>query len=579
MRKHKKLKWILAIVLTLLIVLVFSLNFVVSKLADRELRDLLAKKSTNGYNLSYDHIRVNMLNQSVILKGIQISPDSSLMAEYKRHAGDAKNLFALHIPTLRLEHINVISALGSKIVDLRGIVFSHAVFTIYTGGGNPEKNPIHNKQLKRGLNLENIAIKGIGGIDIASVVFDDFSLLVVNPIKGDTVLHNTGFRTELDDLHLIKNSADSSTYRLGLKDMRFDVENERFNLGGSKYELSFQKFSFEAESRSVQIDELQVKPKQNKYKMAASFQYRADVYDVAVQRINLKFGDIKEMLLHGNWYLPYLAVDGLDLKILRNRSLPFDESKRPLLPNELLKKMKANIDVDSLLIRNSTLVYEESNNDGHPAMVVTLNKLSVDMQWITSIADSMLASRPMTVGLKAMLENQIPLDVMFNFPLHSRADTFSYSGRLGKGNLSVFNPILQSAAGVNFSSGELQGISFAVEANNTYAMGTMTMLYSNLKGEVMKKESGESNRLFSWVANQVIKTDNPNQGEKPRVVPVFFARDLYKGMGNFSFKPLLSGVLATTIPTFDKSNQRHIDIIRKTTKKDIRRRKRADKRE
>jgi hypothetical protein len=95
----------------------------------------------------------------------------------------------------------------------------------------------------------------------------------------------------------------------------------------------------------------------------------------------------------------------------------------------------------------------------------------------------------------------------------------------------------------------------------------------------MKKESGESNRLFSWVANQVIKTDNPNQGEKPRVVPVFFARDLYKGMGNFSFKPLLSGVLATTIPTFDKSNQRHIDIIRKTTKKDIRRRKRADKRE
>ncbi|MCF8349500.1 MAG: hypothetical protein K9G61_11870, partial [Bacteroidales bacterium] len=84
MRKHKKLKWILAIVLTLLIVLVFSLNFVVSKLADRELRDLLAKKPTNGYNLSYNNIRVNLLNQSVILKGIQITPDSSLMADYKR---------------------------------------------------------------------------------------------------------------------------------------------------------------------------------------------------------------------------------------------------------------------------------------------------------------------------------------------------------------------------------------------------------------------------------------------------------------------------------------------------------------
>jgi len=278
MRKHKKLKWILAIVLTLLIVLVFSLNFVVSKLADRELRDLLAKKSTNGYDLRYDHIRVNLLNQSIILKGIQITPDSSLMADYKRHTGEAKNLFALHIPTLRLEHIDVISALGSKIVDLREIEFSHAVFTIYTGGGNPQKHPVNAGHLKGGFNLENIAIRGIGGIDIASVIFDELSLLVVNPVKGDTVLHNTGFRSELDDLHLIKNSTDSNTYRLVLKDMRFDVENERFNLAGNKYELSFQKFSFEAESRSVQIDDLQVKPKQNRYKMAAAFTIQSRMF-------------------------------------------------------------------------------------------------------------------------------------------------------------------------------------------------------------------------------------------------------------------------------------------------------------
>jgi hypothetical protein len=138
--------------------------------------------------------------------------------------------------------------------------------------------------------------------------------------------------------------------------------------------------------------------------------------------------------------------------------------------------------------------------------------------------------------------------------------------------------MLESAAGVKFSKGDLKSIQFAVEANDTYAMGTMTMLYNDLEGTVLKNDGHHDNKVLTWIANQVIRVDNPFSGEKPRKVPIYFDRAMYKGFGNFAFKPLLSGILATTIPTFDKSNQKSIDVVNQTTKRDLRKRRREEKR-
>ncbi len=579
MRLTKRMKWVISIILLVSIAVVFSFNFVASTLATKKLKEVIAKTPTKGYQLTFRNVRVNLLTMSVVVKDIELMPDSLLMANYKNHVGDAKNIFALQIETLRLRHIDIYRVLGSKIIDLKAIELKKPTFTVYTGGGNPQKEHAKIDSPKNGLNLERIAIDGIGGVDINALILDNFSLLIENPISHDTVLYNTGLKSKLEKIYLIKNTNDSNTYRLVYNDLRFDVENENFRLAANSYALSFHKFSFVPGSSSIQIDSLKVIPTKNRFKMAAAFKFRADVFDVRVATIKMQLGNLTEMLKEGNFYLSHMLVDGLDLKILRNKSLPFDESKRPLLPNELLKKLKTNINIDSIQIRNSVLAYEESNSDGLPPMKVNLDNLTVDMKWITSMSDSMLANRPMAINLNAMLEKEIPLDVTFLFPLHSTIDTFSYSGRLGSGKISIFNPILQSAAGVTFSDGDLAGIDFTVQANSTYAMGEMTMLYSNLKGEVLKKQMEESNRFFTWIANQVIKSDNPHADDKPRVVPIYFSRDMYKGFGNFAFKPLLSGVLATTIPTFDASNQRKIDFIEKTSKKDIRRRKRQEKRD
>lgn len=565
------------IIIAVIVLLLLIVNLVVSRIAESKIRNAI-NKSESAYQIDFRRAKINLFTMSVILKDVVVTPDSNLMQQFKLHESIQKSLYKVEIPILRLRHLNVISMLDTKVIDIKEIIFDNVMLTVYTGGGKQEKRKLTKEQVDKGININRIALPTIGGVDIGVIKFINFTLYIVDPLKVDTLLNNSGADFTLDNLSLIKNPLDTNTFRLKLKDVRLDIENETFDFYTKDYGISFARLSFSVKSQLLHLEGFKVTPKKNMYAMAAAMKFRGDVFNVVIDQMDVHLGNVKDMVLSGGYYFPQIDFDGLKLFVLRNRSLPFDETKRPLLPNQLLKTMTTGLTIDSIFITNSQLVYEESNNDKVASMKVSLDDLNVTMSDVTSIRDSMDINTPMKMLLNAKLQKLIPFEVDFTFPLLSARDTFNYHGSMGGGSMSIFNPMLESAAGVKFSTGDLKSIQFAVEANDTYAMGSMTMLYNNLEGTVLKNDGHQDNKVLSWIANQVIRADNPFSGEKPRKVPIYFDRAMYKGFGNFAFKPLLSGILATTIPTFDKSNQKSIDVVNQTTKRDLRKRRREEKR-
>ncbi|MDP2724150.1 MAG: hypothetical protein Q8O72_15440 [Bacteroidales bacterium] len=578
-RKSRKIFLISGIVLAVILVLTLSANLIVSRIVERKVRNILETTPVKGYDISFNTLRVNLFSMSVILKDICLKPDTILMNEYKSFSATKKTLIQTEIPVLKIRYLDALSYLSGNVVTIDEILYQRATITIYTGGGKREKRKITAEEIEKGINMNNLVIPGIGGVDIGEIKLNNLNLLVINPVKGDTLVHNTDIDFTLEKIYLIKNESDSNSFRLDMSDIRFELTNEHFVVASGKYNLSFSKLSFSAKTHEILINDFLFKPTLDAKRLASQFKYRTDVYQAEVRDIAVQLGDVKNMLITGNYYLPQIRLDGLNLFIVRNISLPFDEARRPLLPNQLLKTLKTDIDIDSLEITNGNLLYEETNNDNTLPMKVSLDKLHLLISEITSIRDSMANNRPMKIHLTADLQNQLPLDVRFEFPLLSKSDTFSFAGTLGGGKMSIFNPVVKSAVDVKFVNGKLNGIDFSVQANPAYAMGEMTMLYTGLQGEVLKKSSDNSNKLLSWIADQVVKSDNPFAREKPRVVPVYFDRVMYKGFGNFAFKSLLSGILASTIPTFDHSNQKKINVRENMTKKYFRKQRRQERRD
>ncbi len=89
---------------------------------------------------------------------------------------------------------------------------------------------------------------------------------------------------------------------------------------------------------------------------------------------------------------------------------------------------------------------------------------------------------------------------------------------------------------------------FSATANNSASNGRVTMLYDNLKANVFKANSLEKNKFLSWSVNAVIKKSNPNKHNKTRIAVMEFERSTYKGLGNYIWKTVLTGITNSIAP-------------------------------
>ena len=63
--------------------------------------------------------------------------------------------------------------------------------------------------------------------------------------------------------------------------------------------------------------------------MAAEFKYTKEIYDVQVKKIDVHSFYIAKFVREGDLYIDSIDIYNIDLKILKDKRYPFDESLRP----------------------------------------------------------------------------------------------------------------------------------------------------------------------------------------------------------------------------------------------------------
>jgi hypothetical protein len=103
----------------------------------------------------------------------------------------------------------------------------------------------------------------------------------------------------------------------------------------------------------------------------------------------------------------------------------------------------------------------------------------------------------------------------------------------------------------------------------------MTMVYSGLTAEALKKNEKDKGKFMSFLANTVVFSSNPNKREKLRVAQMGFERVNYKGFGNFVWKTLQTGIVNTVLPT-GKSEKQVKEVV-KTAEKQTKQERKEEK--
>ena len=542
-KKHKKS----ILIVLILVVLVLLVNISVSFIIKKKITEALLNINSESHIVSVDKVRFKLLSSSVTLKDISYGPTEQFISELRDGKSPKNSLQKFTISSIGLNGIGIIKLIFNKNIKVNSLSINGLIIEKITNPKIKVKEPSKSKPV----NLDSIYLKNINGFEIDKISFSNIEYQVfdinTNEITFQTSpisFKSSGFILENIETHLFK---------LKLIDDEFKLDKIDIDFEELKYRLSINKITANFENKLLNIRKISLKPTVDRNALAKSYKYTSEIYDVEIEDLNIYNYDLSRTLKNEGVFIDSIQLMGLNLKIYKDKRKPFNTDKRPVLINYKLQKMELPLLIHKINIENSNLKYEEREEKREELLTVTLNEIKAKINNFTSIKT--YRKIPLTINLESKLMNKAAMMVNVNFPLADGQNTFYFKGTLAASKFKYYESALYPALGIEISNGYLDGLTFEASADNYSSNGKMTMLYHDLETKILKSESNDKSKFKSWGVNRLVHKGNPGKNDKVREVIMSFDRVEYKGLGNYLWKTIQSGLVNTIAPGGKKSNE------------------------
>lgn len=516
------------------------------RVIDPYVRSLLEETKPMGHKIEYKTIRVNLFQGSIILKEVRMFPDTLLSKDKLR--------MEITVHDIRLTGFSIGQLLFNKKLMINEFLIQNpdVNLTLPDSAGKvvqevrEEKPKKERSQLLKQISLEKIQISG-----------GTFQL-----IRNDTVLaksHNIDFLAE--SISLAKNNKEEP--------IGFNYGEIKLNLSGIElhsatglYNMSLAKFSSTKSDSTIVLNGFKMIPKYDKKEFSKKLAFQNDRFDVKIGIVKISHVGIERFLKGEPLQISSITIDSLDGDIFRDKNVAFNFNRFPLFYNESFLKIPIPLYIDTVAITNSRIQYGELVA-GHPvAGTIRLDNLTVQSYYLTNQTEKDTISNVMQFHVQAMVMGEGPMDVKLTLPLEGKLHDFECSGSVGAMSLVPLNDMLAPSINMKFNGGKVTGMTFNFSANDNFSKGWMEFRYKDIDVVMMKKDPDKQWGFVSLVANWAATSNNPIPGKDVKIVEIGFERDKNKGMINYVWKTIQSGMVRTILPI------KKYQINRKPDKKD-----------
>ena len=542
-KKQKKSIFLVVI----LIVFIFLVNIIVSFIINKKITDLILSKSSESHIVSVDKVRFNLLSSSIILKDISYTPTDQLLSELKSGKYAKNSLQKFNVSSIKLNGIGIIKFFFDKNINVNSLKINDLVIEKISNPTIKEKG----SSTSEPVNLDSIYIEDINGFKIDKINFSNVEYRIF-----DTSINQITFKTSplsFQSSGFMLENIKSHLFRLKLIDDEFKLDKIIIDFKDKKYRLSIDQITANFDKKLLNISNISLKPTIRRKALAQSYKYTSEIFDVEIEDLNVYNYNLSRTLKNEGVFIDSIELSGLNLKIYKDKRKPFNTNKRPVLINYKLKKMELPLLIHKININNSNLKYEEREEKRSELMTVSLNDIKGTINNITTIKSH--RKNPLLIDLESKLMNKAKMEVKINFPLADRKNTFYFKGSLAASKFKYYDSAIYPALGVEVENGDLDGLTFEASADNYSSYGKMTMLYHGLQTKIYKSESNDKSKFKSWGLNRIVHKANPGKNNKVREVVMSFDRVEYKGLGNYLWKTIQSGLLNTIAPMGKKTDE------------------------
>ncbi len=298
-------------------------------------------------------------------------------------------------------------------------------------------------------------------------------------------------------------------------------------------------------NRQLKVAGLHYQPKYDRKQLKLHHPYQKTWADIHIPE--MVFDDMNlDALLHQKLLkIGKATLLNPSIDLYKDKSLEADNPTRKPMPQDLLKQVKFPFIIDTIQLVDGLISYEEQMPDIRESGKITAQQFNATIRGMSNDTASYHQNGLMTIDANAYLLGKSPVSMSLHFYLNSPEGIFSASGKMGQLDLTQFNAMLEPVSSLHVNSGWLQQMNFQFIGNQYTTSGIMNCYYSDLHVRLIDKRRrtfGLDEKVGSFLANTfVIRADNPTN-KAFRIGKISYERDATRGISNYVWKSLLSGI-------------------------------------
>jgi hypothetical protein len=337
----------------------------------------------------------------------------------------------------------------------------------------------------------------------------------------------------------IKNLIGKSNWLLSADGFSFLSEDKR-------YKMSVGKFNINSAASTMSLGNFSVTPQISEANFAKTIKYQEDLF-------NLNFNHIEMTGLNARLLVTDRRIEAEtvsmqpEIKIFNDRLVePNPASKVGKYPHQLLQKVKLPVNIKKLVIKNGYVAYKERAIVSKQSGTIFFKNINAVITNVTNAKDAISKNNIMALDASAMFMGVGNLQTNWKLPLNTTDGSFTMSGTIGSFNAEALSSITEPLGMVSIRKGTINKLTFEMTGNDLRAKGTSTLLYEDLKVDVLKKDSTDTKKkdVESFLANLLIKDKNPMNGET-RVNEINNEREITKSFFNLVWKSIFAAAKKT----------------------------------
>ena len=473
---------------------------------------------------SIDELTVSTNERQILAKNLVVKP---------RTKNNKQNQFELQIPILVLNGLDMDNAYKNNQFFFESIVVDKPSFQLF----NNAKDSLKFNPFKVNLYpyFESFA--------------DVFSSKILNVNEANIAVFENG-KKKLQE----KASVNLSQVRIENKqsqgfmhsaDFSFRIPNIKRQ--GKLYQFNIGEISYSSGNNRVTAKDIRIVPNFSKDNYQKQIGFQSDYFSGNIDSVCISQPNVRRWFDKEELAGRYFSVNGLNLDVYRDKQMPFDETRRPKMLQDLIKSLKFPISVDSLILKNSQVSYTERKATGNLEGKVHFTNIHTHLIPFTNMKTSNGAIPDLNLNGTATIQDSCQLKVNMSFLMNDPKNSFTASGSLSQFNMRILNPVLEPLALVSIRSGKVNRFQFNFIADRTNANGQLFFGYDNLKISVLEVKNGNTKEagFASFLANSLLlRAKNPRSKE---LLPdeIAFRRDQKRSDLNYWWKSVFSGVKNT----------------------------------